>query len=312
MSEAIPRFPLMTPLRGVALTSYAAKFGDTAPISDLSPNNLLVWFDDEIAPVLVGRLAGGLVVEVAGSLLAGHEKSGWVSITGDEVSASDLLQVIASAERAGKSVQMISGSIVGRLRCDGRLRFSEQHGDFDYVLSTLHLAELRGSSLAAFRGRVRRFQRRHGETIKVEVHAVRDLGMKLVKVLDEWSQIRSFGPNGNDPTRIDKRALERLVNNQWQMPYPHQVMTFAIDGQLAGFSVFHKISRRWAIGNHVKWDEKYAGICDVMAYELAMHLRNEGVECVNIEQDMGIPGIAAYKRSLAPVDYLRRYSARRR
>jgi hypothetical protein len=57
----------------------------------------------------------------------------------------------------------------------------------------------------------------------------------------------------------------------------------------------------------MKTDLRYDGIASYLTHLTSRHFLDRGYTFANIEQDMGIPGLRAYKRSWRPCHFQRKF-----
>ena len=81
------------------------------------------------------------------------------------------------------------------------------------------------------------------------------------------------------------------------------------DGKLLiGFTLWEGLpDSEWAVMHFQKADRSYPGLPSWQTHEMGRTLIAQGYRLVNGEQDMGIPGLRAYKQSLQPCRYLKKY-----
>jgi hypothetical protein len=82
------------------------------------------------------------------------------------------------------------------------------------------------------------------------------------------------------------------------------------DGErLVAFSVWEGLrGGEYVLIHFQKADRAYSGLSSWQAHELGRLLLSRGFRLINFEQDLGIPGLREYKRSLQPSRYLRKYA----
>lgn len=81
-----------------------------------------------------------------------------------------------------------------------------------------------------------------------------------------------------------------------------------IDQQLRAYAIAETLDDSWGITHFWKADIRYSGIYAYLLHRMACKLSEQGVERLNFEQDLGLEGLRAFKRSLSPVGYLRKYT----
>jgi hypothetical protein len=181
----------------------------------------------------------------------------------------------------------------------------EDPDNHDYLLSVNDLASLEGSRNKHTRELVNRFLRDYGETASFRECDVSD--PPLVERLHALFRIREAA-TGIDHEECQKeltafqRSLKQQINTS--------LRTFGIfvEEQLQALLVYEQISASEGLAHFCKANTAIRGIYQYMWHALGKTLQAEGVTIINIEQDLGLPGLRASKQYLRPVDQLKKYA----
>jgi len=68
-----------------------------------------------------------------------------------------------------------------------------------------------------------------------------------------------------------------------------------------------KIYTEYAILSFAKGNQNYFGIYQMLFKQTAMEFKKRGLKYINIEQDLGIPGLKFSKQQWNPVHYLKKF-----
>ncbi len=80
-------------------------------------------------------------------------------------------------------------------------------------------------------------------------------------------------------------------------------------GTLVAFTVWEELPGGIYCQAHFrKTDRSYEGLTAYVQHEESRVLSHRGYRLMNLEQDLGIPGLRAYKASLRPCGFLRKYT----
>ena len=74
-----------------------------------------------------------------------------------------------------------------------------------------------------------------------------------------------------------------------------------------GFIIAEPVGRKYAVVHFAKSNPKYKEVYVFLNNSLAKHLWNMGYQYMNIEQDLGIPGLKYAKQQWNPIKYLKKY-----
>lgn len=186
-------------------------------------------------------------------------------------------------------------------------RVEEDADNHDYIISLRNLAELAGSSQRHTRRLVKKFEVLHGESVSYQTIDCGD--RKIHQTLFDIFLDRE-GAKDNDHTN-ELAALKRLLHYSADLPI-HARGLF-VDGELRAFILFElEDQKKGSVGHFWKADAKLSGIYYYLLHRVSVELSAAGFEFMNIEQDLGIPGLRQAKQLLRPVSYLKKFTLSRR
>jgi hypothetical protein len=297
----LPHFPHETPLlpeHREAIERYTSAF---EPYSDIQFGSLWAWDVDE--SVRVSELNGNLVLRLKDY---GSDEQ-FYTLVGEREIASAACAILEQAGRLGISQQLrlVPESVVTAVRrWPDAFGIAEDRANHDYILSNKEWAILDGHGYAAHRTKVNRFRRQ----TDVEERAL-DLccgsdRRELVQLFDRWAASKSGDAIDRD---LERRSLFRL--------FAPVTATRASGiglyerGRMIGFSLWEGLPYAGCSLHHfMKTDCSYPGLSSYLMQRRAYHLIHAGYPMANIEQDLGIPGLAAFKQSLRPSYLLRKFT----
>jgi hypothetical protein len=270
-----------------------------APYSDFNFINLWSW--DTTEEVLVSKLHGNLVVRFLGYM----DSQPFLMFMGRQSQNETAGALIEHCERTGLTpeLQLIPHCVAQSL--DGRT-FSviEDPNHTDYIISTRDVERYDGQRFALQRNFVRRFSKLY-PTVRF---ARLDLSCAVIR-----AQIRAlferWHAQKNGGTAVEReheyRAIMRCVGSF----STHLIATgLFLDGQLIALWLGEDICGACAISHFEKAETaQFVGIVPFLRQRTAQVLREQGIEHVNLEQDLGIPGLRQSKRSYEPVAFLKKY-----
>lgn len=178
----------------------------------------------------------------------------------------------------------------------------------EYVISTKDHRDLKVKQLSAEARAVRNFIKNYSDDIKIfELDLSKHNSVALII---NAGHVWTTRPNSNnDPEAIERQYTSLYLLHADELPTRNVVISHA--GQIIGYAIYDVLEDySCAIFHSLKVDHAYNHAFDFGLHVLASRLYTEGIEYINIEEDMGIPGLRVKKNHLMPVKKLLRYSAR--
>ena len=176
----------------------------------------------------------------------------------------------------------------------------------DYLLETEKLATLEGSDLSSKRRAVSIFTRTYGDFPVVEI----DLNDPTVQeniyaLFHHWSDIKiEHGAESNDHELV---AIQRCISNA------DELNLFATgmynDNKLIAFWIIGLRENKCSVSHFEKADTKnYDGIFPYFKQQVAKQLiEKKDIKFINLEQDLGIPGLRQSKQAYKPSQTLKKF-----
>jgi hypothetical protein len=180
----------------------------------------------------------------------------------------------------------------------------EDRDDHDYILSVKKLSEL-GPDFQRKRKAVNRFKSRY---IDVTWQGELDLSepktrAEVRKVMQDWKVSRNRNENQDNKEFL---AINRALEHASQLGI--RIYGIRINNDLEAFTLFELTPQKVAIFHFTKANIEFEGIFEFLKHNLALHLEKLGVDFINTEQDLGVPGLRQAKESYRPVAYLKKYT----
>lgn len=298
----IPRFPAFRRLKIGDRAAIEAITRQFPPYSDFDFTSLYAWDIDETC--VISMLGGNLVVRFRDYTSDAH----FLSFIGQNavVETAETLLRHARQEALQPRLQLIPDVVVA---ADERLwdcfAVTLDRDNFDYVYTVDSWAHFLHPGFREHRRKMTRCR----ERASLE-HRVLDLSDLCHQdaVLDLFHRWAAQKPG--------------LLVEKWQheLTALRRVFALTVDGQLSAcgfhdgdrlvaFSVWEGLrDGEYALIHFQKADRAYSGLSSWQAHELGRLLHSRGFRLINFEQDLGIPGLREYKRSLQPCRYLRKYT----
>jgi hypothetical protein len=190
----------------------------------------------------------------------------------------------------------------------GTFAVEEDDEETDYVLSVEKLCAYQGGDFAAKRYDVRKFLRQSGDIAfrTIDFNDAR-IFQQCRTMFQDWRKGRANLFYGEVDREFE--AFKRCL--QMRLRADLLGAGVFVGGELKAFAVCEIVQNGYAFNHFEKTNTaQFPGIGAFLSQQLARELYKRGVKFINIEQDLGIPGLRANKRSYAPCEYLKKYTVK--
>ena len=182
----------------------------------------------------------------------------------------------------------------------------EDRDSFDYVISPTKISLALGGEFSDFRYKIKRFEKEFGDNIKIRrlnPNSDEDI-VSCIGLAHKWASKDRNNPTAHDD-EID--AYIRFLQAARQLDRLMTVL-FTYNDEIVAFVACEVLDNNRAIGHFLKYDPAYPGIYYYMVNYVCNELHSLGVKELNIEQDLGIPGLRQAKMYLRPIRFLKKYT----
>jgi hypothetical protein len=298
---AIPRFPTFRRLEIADRAAIETKTRRFPPYSDFGFTSLWAWDTDETCAI--SMLGGNLVVR-----LQDYRTEECVfSFLGQDAVGATVGALLAHARREGLPVQLRlvpEAVIAADEGVRRRYAVALDRDNFDYVYAVEAWAHFLHPGFREHRRKLARC--RECAALDCRLLDAGDSAVQgaMLALFDRWAAQKP-ALAGEDRQR-ERTALERV----FVLAGGDRLEAGGFyDGErLVGFSIWEGLpGGEWAVIHFQKADRAYRGLSSWQAQELGRLLLTRGYRLINFEQDLGIPGLGEFKRSLQPCRFLRKY-----
>lgn len=269
------------------------------PYSDFNLLSLLSW--DVKGENLVSCLDGNLLVRFT-DYLTGEPFYSFLG-NADIENTIDVLLERSVKEGLPRQLKLVPEMAVMELAVrDGNgWNVFEDSDNHDYVLNVDDLTELQG-------GRYKRKRQRVGKLKNCSTVEAREMDTAnaddralMIRLWETWAARKE----DNIYNEVELKAFLRMLDLA-----PHfDLVTVGLwdKDTLIGFAVNEVIHDGYYMGHFGKTTGQCDGLSDLLEHETARIMAARGCTLVNLQQDLGLPGLRAYKRSLRPSGFLRKF-----
>ncbi|MDE3091069.1 MAG: DUF2156 domain-containing protein [Chloroflexota bacterium] len=183
----------------------------------------------------------------------------------------------------------------------------EDCDNHDYIYALEDLVTLSGGKYMDHRNLIHRFQRRYISRIQPLDLSRTETWQAVRQVCEKWASDKQ--DNGGD-VENDTLALQRLEEIVADVKLDG--IGVYVDGAMVGFSIAELDQLEFATAIFEKADKSYVGVFPFLRKQSAIRLKTAGFQYLNLQQDLGVPGLRAMKKSWRPQSYLRKFIIRQR
>jgi hypothetical protein len=294
----ISEFPDFTPIT-IDICPEIKKFTDNfPPYSDFCGASLFCWnYTDEAKVTIINDNLAIYYPNYSGD----NYILSFMGINKVSDTTASLLKV-AGAKLTESRLDLVPEISILELTDKGFYKVVEAPDNHDYIISLSKLASPEIKDLTHFRRGIKTFRDLSETGVKVNLL---DLSNKKVieSIIGVFNQ-REFikETDGSDNELI---AIRRLLDNNKH--FNLLCYGLEIENEIRAFIICENIGNSWCMGHFWKADTRYRGIYSYLMWQTAIKLRNQGINFMNIEQDLGIKGLRQFKKSLCPISNLKKY-----
>jgi hypothetical protein len=273
------------------------------PYSDLAFSTLMVWWDYDSKLRVSKTTNGNLVINY---YIPGDKQNSGLGLAGMKQVDGDISMIFNHLEAANqeKVLVHVPEFTVKAITNPDKFKIVEENDYDEYIVPTSNLYPIE-SVRSDVRRKIKRFlessdSNLHARSLDLDSAANRELLFQNAK---EWWRCN---PNTSDVDGSEIKVMEKSF--LYASAFGTQNICLFADKVLIGF-VTYNISHdgKYFIGAHLK-AKRLPYILDYLEHLVAQEAFRQGVELLNIEMDLGLPGLRDHKLGLRPVDFFRKYT----
>ncbi|MBW2557586.1 MAG: DUF2156 domain-containing protein [Deltaproteobacteria bacterium] len=194
----------------------------------------------------------------------------------------------------------------GKNSLDKFFIIEQQNGYDDYVYRTEDLASLVGSKYSKKRNLIKQFERNYSEkagTLIIKTISPEDVPGCL-EFLDKWCEERDCNVDRDEDLYCEWNATRNALHNINTLGF--RSVMLSIDGMTQAFGIASQLTETMSALHFQKASAQFKGLYQFFDRECARRLF-PGLEYINKESDMGVPGLIQTKHSYHPVMMVKSY-----
>lgn len=291
----IPEFPEFKKLElsdKIDIEKFTLKF---PPYSDF--NFISMWSWDIAGELRLSVLNKNLVVRFTDYL----NSSRFYSFLGDndqEKTASELIK-LAKVEGLETQLKLIPEDLIKDISESDFIKNLDRDA-FDYIYSVDHLANMHNWAQHTSGKNIRNYHKSCTNYTVNHLSIAKAPKDDYLRMFQKWAETK----DENYEELNEYTALERIFEIKQENL---KIVSIFVDNILVGFTIYEIISPEYAISHFAKSDLNHdCAVSDLLNWEEAKILKEQGIKYFNWEQDLGIPGLRKSKEKYKPEFFLKK------
>ncbi|MDD5050238.1 MAG: phosphatidylglycerol lysyltransferase domain-containing protein [Candidatus Pacebacteria bacterium] len=296
----IPEFPKFKKLELSDKADVEAFTHKYPPYSDFNFTSMWSWnIKDEMS---ISQMNNNFVVRFT-DYVTGKPFLSFLGTNKVNETAQALLE-FSKSEGLEEQMKLIPEDVIKHLNKE-QFKIQEDRDNHDYIFSVEKLKPRAsaGRKLSTRRKIVNRLrQLSHYSVTPIDLND-KTVKEKIEKVSLVWEEQRGIAEK-------DARHLSRAMNRILTMEHSKNTLSLGvfIREQFVGYSINEIVNDEYAMGDFQQADLKSSlGIYAFLMEETGLYLDKIGCKYINLEQDLGIPGLRKWKMSYHHDFFLKKY-----
>jgi hypothetical protein len=263
---------------------------------DLSLTNLRIWRECESPSITF--VNGNLCI-----LIESHNEPRYFL---EPLGENNLMETLRTCLHHAGRVSRAGETFVRKLS-EKQLRIAPLRDHFDYIYEVRSLSELRGKKFDGKRNQIRKFSRNHPQYKFVPLTPGH--GEVALWLFDRWSRERENGNGasvaGPPASHVcQRRAIEAAFGEFGRLGLRGGAIL--VENQMEGFILASAGGGGMATAHLQYANYRMPGIYQILLWETCRNILFE-FELLNLEEDLGIPGLRKTKLSYQPLRLEKKY-----
>ncbi len=199
-------------------------------------------------------------------------------------------------------LRLISEETINLLEKD-KFIINPDQDSYDYIYSVSNLANMNLWTQSSISKGIRRFIKENPNYV-IKQSFIKDVKKEeYLEVFKKWANNKDI----KDHFELNEyKAFTRLFDFHDE---DIKIVSLYVDNVLIGFTVTEIISGEYALSHFIKADTKYhSAVYDILNWEEAKLLYNQGKKYYNWEEDLGIKGLKKSKLKYKPSFFLKLFT----
>lgn len=178
---------------------------------------------------------------------------------------------------------------------------------FDYIYPIANLANMNNWPKSRSRKNIRQFKKLYPNYL-IKVSSIHNINKEEhLKMFQTWAKNKDIP---NYPELNEYKAFQRFLELE---DHNIKVISLYVDEILVGFTVYEKQTNDYVLSHFAKANTKFhRATNDVLNWEEAKLLDEQGFKYYNWEQDLGLPGLRKSKEKYKPSFFLKKFVVKKK
>jgi len=266
------------------------------PYVDIHPENMVVWLNI-YNDLMISRLDNKIILKYTNVLGANHFN---ILPVVNSLNNSFIEKLMAYLHENHLPLELHEVPSISCRNLDpAKWSLEDDRNNYEYILDVNQQVQLVGGHFKTHRRCVNTFEREHKHDL-IEVIFHKKFTTEVLNTFLRHIDTMPFNHN-------DKMSQENIVepiairrNLQYAFIFHKKALEIKINNKTVSLAMISYIDNRTAAINHLKVDYSVKDIFKYTNYQLAKNIINDGIEEMNIEQDLGAEGMRMFKENMQP------------
>ncbi len=271
-----------------------------SPYVDIHPENLYVWLNihNDLA---ISKSDGAIILSYTNALDKDNHN---IIPLANPINDLVVKKIMSYLESISKPLEIREiPSIICNKLDQNQWRIDDDRDSFEYILDTDQQSKLEGKIFHHQRRRINYFEREHPSNT-VEINFYKEFNDNLKQTFYHHIDSMPFNSNINSSQDNVIEPITIRKNLEYASIFNKKALEIRINGNVVSLVMFSYLDENTAAINHLKVDYSVQYIFQYTIYQLAKILKQEGINEMNVEQDLGISGLRIFKERLRPSRFL--------
>lgn len=304
MAETIPKFPDFRLFTIDDIKWYYNYYLENKinPYVDIHPENLFVWLNIN-NDLMISEIDGAIVLRYTNVLDNNHTN---IIPLSNPLKNSVVESIMSYLQENNLPLELheVPSIICGELD-QNKWLIEDDRNSFEYILDTNQQSDMVGSNFYDRRRDIKLFKRMYqNEIMEVKYYKefnneIKEAFVHHINTMPFNSRAEAAQQNLIEPTAIRK-------NLEYASIFHKKTLIIKINGEIASLSMISYLDDNTASINHLKVNYSIKNIFRYTVYQLAKILKEDNINEMNFEQDLGIEGMRTFKEHLQPSRFLKK------
>lgn len=282
---------------------YEALTRDYPPVMDISFGTLMTWWN-ELENISISTLNDNIVMSY---WFPGDEDVSGLSVIGTNKVDETICTIFDYMRSKGDEPRLINVPefVLENIEYPEMFNYSNMRYADEYIIPASRFYPLDG--MVSFRRhRVKSFLNMIGQ----ENVILRKLDLRedettqaVLQKAQQWTK----GGGINNVAQAEQSAFRRAVLHGSFLPF--DAVGIFINGELEAVCLYQLPAhdKRYVLLNFFKYNSRVPKLMDYGSFALGKWFAEQGIVYANLDSDLGMPMLRAFKLALGPINYFRKY-----